>query len=65
MNNLVITVDKVKHCLKLMNTDAAPLRTLTYQEIFEIVWEGKETSDYAPLTKVLHDLIDKLEKSPE
>lgn len=65
MNQLVITVDKVKHCLKMMGTDVAPLRTLTYQEIFEILWEGKETSDYAPLTKVLHDLIDKLEKSPE
>jgi len=66
MNNLVITIDKVKHCLKMMGTDEAPLRKLTYKEIFLNLWEGVDDKDNNQLTKVLHELIgDKLEKSPE
>jgi hypothetical protein len=34
MSNLVITIDKVKHCLKKMFTEAKPLRPIKYSEMF-------------------------------
>jgi len=56
ISNIAITIDKVKHCLKWMGTNEAPLRTLTYREIFSKFSDG-ETSFRANLFK----LIDKLE----
>ena len=32
--NIAITIDKIKHCLNMMDTNDPPLRTLTYREVF-------------------------------
>ena len=34
INNIAITIDKIKHCLNMMDTNDPPLRTLTYREVF-------------------------------
>lgn len=57
ISNIAITIDKVKHCLKMMNTQDPPIRTLTYREMFSKFADG-EQSFRASLFK----LIDKLEE---
>lgn len=60
ISNIAITIDKVKHCLKMMGTNDPPLRSLSYKEIFSKFADG-ELSFRASLFK----LIDKLEECDE
>ena len=60
MSNLVISIDKVKHCLQQMGTSAPPLRTVPYSQIFQKYW-----NEEGALKPVLHSILDKIENSPE
>ena len=40
INNIAITIDKIKHCLQMMDTCDPPLRTLTYRETFDKYYES-------------------------
>ena len=44
IQNVAITLDKVKHVLERMGTEKAPLRMLTVWEVYERMWEGGDSS---------------------
>lgn len=43
LQNVAITIDKVMHVLKRMNTNQPPLRTLSAAELYEIFWSGENS----------------------
>lgn len=60
ISNIAITLDKVKHWLKMMGTKEAPLRVLSFREMLERMWSSSENS----FKKSLFDLVyHKLEDS--
>ena len=58
ISNIAITIDKVKHCLKSMGTNEAPLRTLTFRETFQKFIEGPSSFRHSLLM-----MLEKLEES--
>jgi hypothetical protein len=55
LQNVAITIDKVQHVLKRMQTEQPPLRTLTAQELYEAFWM-KDDSLKDSLIKVFDTL---------
>lgn len=56
ISNIAISLDKVKHWLKLMDTKEPPLRTLTFREVFRKFWE-----DQGSFKSSLFNMLEKLE----
>lgn len=57
INNIAITLDKVKHCLDMMGTSEPPLRTLRYEEMYKRLCQGDNC-----FKKTLYNLIENLEE---
>lgn len=60
VQNVAITLDKVKHVLERMQTKEPPLKMLTPTEVYYKLWVGEES-----IRETLIDIIQKLEGNPE
>lgn len=61
VQNLAITLDKVVHLLKTMNTSEPPIRPLTEQEVYSKLWL-EEKSLHAQLAKVVEALESEIDR---
>lgn len=56
VQNIAITLDKVKHVLERMNTSEPPLRPLTCDEVYQRLWVGPDS-----VRETLVELLQKIE----
>lgn len=56
VQNVAITLDKVKHVLERMNTKEPPLKMLSAMEIYSRLWVGPDS-----IRETLIDILQKLE----
>lgn len=56
VQNVAITLDKVKHVLERMNTKEPPLKLLSPMEVYYKLWVGVES-----IREILIDILQKLE----
>jgi hypothetical protein len=56
VQNVAITLDKVKHVLERMNTKEPPLKVLSPMEVYQKLWVGAES-----IRETLIDILQKLE----
>jgi len=62
IQNLAITLDKVVHLLKIMNTSEPPIRPLSEQEVYYKLWKD-EKSLYGQLMKVIEALEGEIDEN--